>query len=301
MQSREQPRTGRLVFGASLLAAAWLGASSGDLVGQVHASPLGTVSQTIDGTEIEVRYSRPAARGRELFGNLIDWGYMWTPGANWATRLRVTRPVHLEGRYLPRGDYSLWFQAGPDRWTINVHPNPVLFHTGEYPSPEDFQLSFGEAPVDPGHYAEMLTFSFPAVRPDGGTLRMHWGETAIDLDIAVMPTMTLAPMHRGEAAPYLGRYSGTVEFPGGDVRRDAAEVALDDDGLLVMRLDELGFALHLVPTGGPHEFALVAVRDGGIFNVEQEPVRFEMGPDGARRLAARGIRDEMFFDMERVR
>lgn len=269
---------------------------------QVKASPFGTVSQTIDGTTVELRYSRPSARGRDLFGDgaVVSWGYMWTPGANWATRLHLSGPVKLEGEHLPAGEYSLWVQPRPSAWEIHLHPNPVLYHTGEYPSPEDFQLSVEVEPTSADHAVEMLTFSFPEVTPTGGTLRMQWGRTAIDLDLEVRPTMALGEMTDEEMEPYLGTYEGAVDTPGGEAPTTIDVTA--SEGQLMLTISAFGGArAALIPTATPHDFSLAFLRDGEIFNVEDAPAGFEMGPDGANRLVIMGIRGEVWMQGERVR
>jgi hypothetical protein len=55
----------------------FLGASAAGA--QNLKSQLGTVSQTIAGTRVEIVYRRPVARGRELFGSLVSWGRVWDP------------------------------------------------------------------------------------------------------------------------------------------------------------------------------------------------------------------------------
>ena len=81
---------------------------------QVRASELAIVSQTIDGTVITVEYSRPRVRGRSpVFGKLVTWGEVWTPGANWATTLDVSKDVTIDGHPLPRGKYSVWMEVQP--------------------------------------------------------------------------------------------------------------------------------------------------------------------------------------------
>jgi len=269
---------------------------------QVKASPIGTVSQTIDGTTIEVRYSRPSARGRDLFGNdaVVSWGYMWTPGANWATRLHLSGPVEVEGEELSDGEYSLWIQPRPGPWQVHLHPNPVLYHTGEYPSPEAFQLSLEVEPTRADHSMEMLTFTFPEVTATGGTLRMQWGRTAIDLDLEVRPTMTLGGMGDEEMAPYVGTYEAAIDTPGGAVAT-TIEVSPSDDQLVAAISAFGGARAALIPTATPHEFHFVFLRDGRIFNAEDAPARFEMGPDGAERLVIMGIRGEVWMEGERVR
>src|SRR5512138_77827 len=80
------PRAMRVVGWASVLALAGVA----QLGAQVRASERGSVSQTVDGTVIEVDYGRPRLKGRIPFGGIVHWGEVWTPGANSATTLRVS-------------------------------------------------------------------------------------------------------------------------------------------------------------------------------------------------------------------
>ena len=69
--------------------------------GQIRASERATVSQTVDGTTITIDYGRPLLRGRtELWGNpaVVPWGKKWTPGANWATNIHVTKDITISSR-----------------------------------------------------------------------------------------------------------------------------------------------------------------------------------------------------------
>ncbi|HEX5817332.1 MAG TPA: DUF2911 domain-containing protein, partial [Gemmatimonadales bacterium] len=61
---------------------------------QVRASERAEVKQTVDGTTITVNYARPRLRGRtDVFGTQVPWGEIWTPGANEATTLAVSKDV----------------------------------------------------------------------------------------------------------------------------------------------------------------------------------------------------------------
>ena len=46
---------------------------------QVSKSQAAVVSQHIANTEITITYSRPVARGRELFGQLVPYDEVWDP------------------------------------------------------------------------------------------------------------------------------------------------------------------------------------------------------------------------------
>src|SRR4029077_19704166 len=54
---------------------------------QVSKSQAGAIGQRVATTEITLTYSRPVARGRPLFGALVPYGQVWTPGADQATAI----------------------------------------------------------------------------------------------------------------------------------------------------------------------------------------------------------------------
>jgi len=96
-------------IGVAACAATLLSSAAGaPAAAQIRGSEAGTVSQTLDGTTIAMAYSRPSARGRDLFGALVPWDVVWTPGANWATTFETDRDVRLNGIDVPAGKYSVW-------------------------------------------------------------------------------------------------------------------------------------------------------------------------------------------------
>ncbi|HSM37591.1 MAG TPA: DUF2911 domain-containing protein [Longimicrobiales bacterium] len=284
----------RASFTALLLASAFAVPSSA----QIKASERGSVSQTVDGTTLTVDYSRPQARGRTLFGGLVAWDYMWTPGANWATTLDVSGPIRLVGEVVPAGIYSLWMQAQPDAWRVHLHPNPRLYHTGEYPSDGDFQVSVTVPSAQADHYAEVLTFTFPDVRRDGGVLRLHWGETAIDMPFEVEPSQLPFAMAADEMAPFLGAYEGQVSGGGGT--EDVRMVIAGNDGRLEATIPMWGDATFaLLPTADAHRFLVGWLRDGEVVQVEDEPALFEIEDGAATSLVIMGIRNQPWFTLRK--
>jgi hypothetical protein len=102
------------------------------------------VAQTVDGTSITVEYARPQARGRNpVFGQVVHWGETWTPGANWATNITVSKDVKVNGGPLPKGSYSVWMIPQQETWTVFFHPTVRLFHT-QRPSPDSATSVHGQ-------------------------------------------------------------------------------------------------------------------------------------------------------------
>ena len=127
------PRSAMIIWGAAL--AGLLVATPAHA--QIRASERATVSQTVDGTVITADYSRPQVREREdLFGKVVHPAETWTPGANWATTLELSRDARLNGHDVPAGKYSLWMTTAPGAWVLHLHRNAALFHT-QHPKAAD--------------------------------------------------------------------------------------------------------------------------------------------------------------------
>ena len=138
------------------------------------------VMQVFGTTRVEVRYSRPSARGRELFGALVPWGRVWTPGADTATSVTFSHPVQVNGQPLAAGTYSLWTIPGESAWTVIFSDAHPVFHT-RYPEGRDVLRV--ESVPRAGTPTELLTFSFPAVDGLHGELVMQWGTTVVPITI----------------------------------------------------------------------------------------------------------------------
>jgi hypothetical protein len=127
-----------------------------------------------------VKYSRPGARGRELFGALVPWGHPWTPGADTATSVSFSTAVRVNGQPLAAGAYSIWMIPQEARWTVIFSSAQPVWHL-PYPSGSDV-LRVESTPRQ-GTHMELLTFYFPDVDGLTGELVMHWGTMVVPLTI----------------------------------------------------------------------------------------------------------------------
>ncbi len=174
------------------------------LQAQIRGSERSLVTQTVDGTTISVDYGRPHARGRlPVFGTIVDWGHLWTPGANWATTFEFSKDVEINGVSVPEGKYSVWMIADPEEWSIILDPNDRVFHTMR-PELSEEQIRISATPQEVLH-VEALTFEFPKVRVDGADLVFSWGTISVPMRVVVQPTQTFT-MDADAAAPYPGVY-----------------------------------------------------------------------------------------------
>jgi len=147
-------------------------------------SQLGTVSQLVAGTKIDVVYRRPVARGRTLFGALVPYGRIWTPSADSAARITFSGPVEVNGSAVAAGSYGLWAIPDSSTWTIVFNREASVFHL-RYPEGQDVLRV--EAKPKQGEHVESLMFSFPMADGDSTRLELRWGTTIVPLAIRATP------------------------------------------------------------------------------------------------------------------
>lgn len=249
---------------------------------QVRASEPASVSQTVDGTTISLEYSRPRARERDtLFGKVVHWQEVWTPGANWATTIEVSKNVKVNGRALAKGKYSVWLVVRPkDDWTLVLDTRHRRFHMQPVDSTAD-QFRLAVKPQT-GPFTEVLTWAFSDIRADGATLAMQWGTTTLPLDITVEPSyeLTIAP---ARAEPFLGEY--TFGWSGGpDASKTISLTLTHENGSLIGRWEPAPFPewdrFILIPIA-KEWFVPGFLAKGKLHDVEKSMV-FEFKSDGGK-------------------
>ena len=85
-----------------------------------RASPLDSATVVVGGRAAKVCYSRPSARGRVVFGELVEYGELWRTGANEPTVLHLTFAAQVAGIPLEPGRYMLFTAPHPEAWTVAI-------------------------------------------------------------------------------------------------------------------------------------------------------------------------------------
>ncbi len=278
--------------------------ASDPLAAQVRASEPATVTQTIDGTKITVDYSRPRVRARDtIFGKVVHWNEVWTPGANWATTLETSRDLTIEGKPLHKGKYSVWIVVRKEgEWTAVLDPRHKRYHT-QHPDSTAEQVRF-PARKGTGPFAEVLTWSFPQILATGGTLALSWGTLAVPFEIKVTPSYSLT-MERALTEPFLGRYS--LGFLGGP--SDSAAKPLDftvyyEKGSLMGRWDPSpwgpDFAAFILIPIEKTWFLPGFLEKGSLYDVERDMLFDFAVKDGkATGFVVRATDDKVFARADR--
>ncbi|MBK7384930.1 MAG: DUF2911 domain-containing protein [Flavobacteriales bacterium] len=146
-------------------------------------SQAGTVTQRIGTTDLTVSYSRPSAKGRTLWGDVVPYDQIWRAGANENTVFTCANDITVEGKSLPAGTYGLHMIPTKDKWTIIFSKDHSAWGSFFYKKEMD-ALRVDVSP-QPCAMTEQVTYEFTDVVKDGATLVMRWGQMEVPMKIHV--------------------------------------------------------------------------------------------------------------------
>ena len=146
-----------------------------------RVSPNATVSQTIGTTIVDMHYSRPGVKGRNVFGGLQEWGTVWRAGANEPTTITFSDDIEIEGETLEAGTYNLFIRPVQDgEWDV-IFTEPVDWGTMFDQATPVLEVS--AAPEEAPHQ-EWLVYLFENLSDNSADLVMHWDETKLPISIS---------------------------------------------------------------------------------------------------------------------
>jgi tetratricopeptide (TPR) repeat protein len=145
-------------------------------------SPSTTIKQEFALSSVEVSYSRPAVKGRTVFGDLVPYGKVWRTGANAATTITFGEEVTIGGKKVPAGKYGLLTIPGQSEWTIIISKQTDVTSPSAYKESEDvvrFTAKAEEMPFS----VESFMIVFGDVKPTSMTTSIIWDKTVVSFDI----------------------------------------------------------------------------------------------------------------------
>jgi hypothetical protein len=84
-----------------------------------------------------VVYSRPQKAGRNIFGGLVKYGEVWRIGANEATEIEFFKPVHIGGKKISKGRYTMYAIVNETSWTIIINKDNDTWGSFKYNAKKD--------------------------------------------------------------------------------------------------------------------------------------------------------------------
>lgn len=147
-------------------------------------SPTQTIVQDFGLSKLELTYSRPSIKGRELFkdgSELGPLGVVWRTGANSATKLKVNDPIAIAGRALDTGSYAIYTIPGKKEWTLIINSDSKKWGT-QYNEKDDlFRVTLPSVKLKES--VETFTMQFANITTESCDLKLMWGKTVLVIPI----------------------------------------------------------------------------------------------------------------------
>lgn len=146
-------------------------------------SPNQTIRQDFALGQIEVTYSRPNAKGRTVFGNLVPYDSLWRTGANNATRIKFTDAVEIGGKKIDTGTYAIYtIPHKKGDWEIILNKGISNWGVSGYKASDDVVRV--TVPSFKVPETETFTISFVDVQYEKCGIQFAWAKSAAILPIS---------------------------------------------------------------------------------------------------------------------
>ena len=148
------------------------------------ASPRSVVNQRVGLTDIELNYSRPSVKSRDIFGGLVPFGKHWRLGANKNSTISFTTDARFGRENIPAGTYSITAIVNEDNWTVILNSKNDMWGIDDgYNSRQDVvrftaPVKTLNAPV------ESLYMGIEDLTQETANLIIAWEKSSVKIPIA---------------------------------------------------------------------------------------------------------------------
>jgi hypothetical protein len=144
-----------------------------------------SVVATVGTAHVTILYSRPAKRGRELWGKLVPFDTTWRFGADFATQLKTDGDLNIGGTKVAAGTYTLWLLPSQGQSYLLVN---TLLQDPRDPTRRRWGTQWDPA-GDIAKIPVQKHMNLPTEEErfhlfiDNGMLMMHWGNSGYGVSI----------------------------------------------------------------------------------------------------------------------
>ena len=183
----------KLIFSLLLTVACSFGALA--QIQTPAASPEQTLTQSVGLSSVTVQYSRPAMRGRAIFGDLVPMDKLWRTGANKNTLVTFESDATVGGSPLKAGTYALYTVPSKDEWTVYFYTDTENWGLPKPWDESKIAAVYKVKAQSLDSSVESFTITIDKVTDSGAHLTISWENTSVaipfgfDTESAVMQTI----------------------------------------------------------------------------------------------------------------
>lgn len=176
-------------------------------------SPSAKLTQTVGLTEVSVEYSRPAKKGRKIFGDLVPYGQLWRTGANANTKITFGDDVTIGGTSVKAGTYAIFTKPSAKTWEVIIYSDASNWGT---PRKWDDAKVVAKTTVPANtmpYKTESFTIGIANVKSGGADLEFSWDKTYVLVPFTVpTDTKATASIEKMMAGPSAGDYFSSARY-----------------------------------------------------------------------------------------
>lgn len=158
-------------------------------------SPLQTLKQAFALSDITIEYSRPSAKGRVVYGDVVPFGKVWRTGANSSTKITFGEDVKVEGMDLKAGTYALYSVPNKDSWDLMFYKDLTLGGDVANYKKENEVLKITVKPSALTEKVETFAINVAEITANTAAIELVWEKTRVafkvtaEIDSKIMKTI----------------------------------------------------------------------------------------------------------------
>ncbi len=148
-------------------------------------SPSSKLGQMVGLTQVDVEYSRPSMRGREVFGNLVPYDKLWRTGANKNTIVTFSDAVKIGGKEVAAGSYAVFTRPGEAVWEVFFYSDTENWGTPQNWDAAKVAASTKVEILKMPMPVETFTITIDDLTNNGALLGMLWEDVYVGVPFEV--------------------------------------------------------------------------------------------------------------------
>ena len=178
-----------------------------------QSSPMTKIEQVVGLTDVKIEYSRPSAKGRTVYGDLVPFGKNWRTGANGNTTISFSEDVKIGGKQLKKGKYALFTTPKADSWDIIFYTDSNNWGLPETWDESKVALKTSVKPETLNKPVESFSIFLNNLTNDSGVLELSWERTMVSIPFDV-PTQQSAmqSIEKALAGPAAADYFSAAQY-----------------------------------------------------------------------------------------
>jgi len=148
-------------------------------------SPAAKIEQVVGLTDVTIEYSRPAMRGRTIFGGLVPYGKVWRTGANANTKITFGDNVTIDGKELKKGTYAIYTIPNETSWDVIFYSDANNWGTPQEWDENKVALKTTVPAIKIQAQIESFMITFDEIKTGSAVLGMLWDDLFVGVKFEV--------------------------------------------------------------------------------------------------------------------